>query len=98
MSSTGELFDIPIDGKAGLRQGAVSGESDMKTTGGLLEYIVRVDKLKARGMSDRAARITVDAAMYGLGCVEGTMRVKIQKELEEENGTHKESDSSPVHG
>ncbi len=57
----------------------------MKTTGGLLEYIVRVDKLKARGMTDRAARIVIDAAMYGIGCIEGVVRARIQKELEADN-------------
>ena len=33
-----------------------------------------------RGLSARAATITVDAAMYGIGCVEGEIRARIEKE------------------
>ena len=43
------------------------------------EYRKRVANLIAfRGMSDRAARIVVDAAMYGIGCIEGEVRARIE--------------------
>ncbi len=32
------------------------------------------------GMAFRAARTVVDAAMYGIGCTEGTVREKIERE------------------
>jgi hypothetical protein len=35
-----------------------------------------------RKMSPKAAMIVVDAAMFGIGCIEGTVRVRIQKEME----------------
>ena len=58
------------------------------------EYRKRVANLIAfRGMSDRAARIVVDAAMYGKGCVEGKVREDIERKkkepLSEEKGLTK---------
>jgi hypothetical protein len=38
-----------------------------------------------RMMSIRAAVTVVDAAMFGIGCVEGTVRAEIQKRIEAEN-------------
>ena len=44
----------------------------------------RTDRVAAlqvnRGMTARAATITVDAAMYGIGCVEGEVRARIERE------------------
>ena len=46
-----------------------------------LEWTARVAALQVnRGMTARAATITVDAAMYGIGCVEGMIREKIERE------------------
>jgi hypothetical protein len=42
------------------------------------ERIIRLQT--GRGMTPRAATITVDAAMYGIGCVEGMIREKIERE------------------
>ena len=42
------------------------------------ERIIRLQM--GRGMTPRAATITVDAAMYGIGCVEGEVRARIEKE------------------
>lgn len=43
------------------------------------EYRMRVDSLILdRGMTPRAAKIVVDAAMYGIGCTEGTVRADIE--------------------
>ena len=42
------------------------------------ERIIRLQT--SRGMTPRAATITVDAAMYGIGCVEGEVRARIEKE------------------
>ena len=42
------------------------------------ERIIRLQT--SRGMTPRAATITVDAAMYGIGCVEGMIREKIERE------------------
>ena len=46
-----------------------------------LEWTARVAALQVnRGMTPRAATIVVDAAMYGIGCVEGMIREKIERE------------------
>ena len=46
-----------------------------------LEWTARVAALQVnRGMTARAATITVDAAMYGIGCTEGEVRARIEKE------------------
>ena len=46
-----------------------------------LEWTDRVAALQVnRGMTSRAATIVVDAAMYGIGCVEGEVRARIEKE------------------
>ena len=42
------------------------------------ERIIRLQT--SRGMTPRAATIVVDAAMYGIGCVEGMIREKIERE------------------
>jgi len=45
------------------------------------EWTARVAALQVnRGMTPRAATITVDAAMYGIGCTEGMIREKIERE------------------
>lgn len=45
------------------------------------EWARRVGQLiVVRGMSGRAARIVVDAAMFGIGCLEGTVRKQIEEE------------------
>ena len=49
-----------------------------KDTSSRGEYVARLTALIERGMTRRAAETVVDAAMFGLGCTEGTMRVKIQ--------------------
>jgi hypothetical protein len=45
------------------------------------EYWRRVARLvlRPRSMTLRAARIVIDAAMFGIGCVEGEVRAKIAK-------------------
>ena len=46
-----------------------------------MERAERIIRLQTgRGMTPRAARIVVDAAMYGIGCTEGKMREKIERE------------------
>src|ERR1700685_1396510 len=40
--------------------------------------------LRPRSMTLRAAGIVVDAAMYGIGCTEGTARIKIQAAIDAE--------------
>ena len=43
------------------------------------EYQNRVlDLIEKRGMSPRAATIVIDAAMYGIGCIEGEVRAAIE--------------------
>jgi len=43
------------------------------------EYEYRVMRLMLdRDMSHRAAKIVVDAAMYGIGCTEGRVRERIE--------------------
>lgn len=47
------------------------------------EYIARVSRLIfERMMTARAAHIVVDAAMYGIGCSEGTVRKRIEAQRE----------------
>lgn len=47
-------------------------------------YWERVMRLviRPRSMSLRAAHIVVDAAMYGIGCVEGAVREEQQKRID----------------
>ena len=49
-----------------------------KDTSSRGEYVARLTALIVRGLSRRAAETVVDAAMFGLGCTEGTMREAIQ--------------------
>jgi hypothetical protein len=43
--------------------------------------MTRIDRLMTvRGMTLRAARTVVDAAMFGVGCVEGEVRERIELE------------------
>jgi len=43
------------------------------------EYEIRVVYLMTeRDMSLRAAKIVVDAAMFGVGCIEGEVRAKVE--------------------
>jgi hypothetical protein len=52
-------------------------------------YAARVARLIfERQMTARAARTVIDAAMYGKGCVEGTVRAKIQLELTKNGENH----------
>ncbi len=45
------------------------------------EYWERVLRLMfIRRMTARAARTVIDAAMYGIGCVEGEVRSRIERE------------------
>jgi hypothetical protein len=44
------------------------------------ERFERIWHLVEDGMAFRAARTVVDAAMYGIGCTEGTVREKIERE------------------
>lgn len=37
-------------------------------------------RLMKRGLNPRAANIVLNAAMYGIGCTEGVMREKIERE------------------
>ena len=48
----------------------------------MLEWLDRVKSLQKRGLSHHAAVIVVDAAMLGIGCLEGEVRKRIQKELD----------------
>ena len=45
-------------------------------------YWERIQRLvlRPRSMTLRAAHIVVDAAMYGIGCTEGTVRKQIEEE------------------
>jgi hypothetical protein len=45
-------------------------------------YWERIVRLVERGLTLRAAHIVVDAAMFGIGCVEGTVRVEQQKRID----------------
>jgi hypothetical protein len=60
------------------------------------EYVARIMRLRDRGMTLKAAAVVIDAAMFGLGCIEGLARVRIQKELEGENDAIGQSDSGTV--
>ena len=53
----------------------------------MYEYSQRIMRLvdAPRLMSIRAATITVDAAMFGIGCVEGDMRAKIEAQKKSPN-------------
>lgn len=47
----------------------------------LAEWFARVRSLMdRRGMSYRGAKTVVDAAMFGIGCLEGEVRERIAKE------------------
>jgi hypothetical protein len=50
----------------------------------IYERACRILKLAGppRLMDFRAAMIVVDAAMFGIGCLEGEVREKIQKEID----------------
>jgi hypothetical protein len=53
-----------------------------KDTSSRGEYVARLTALLNRGLTRRAAETVVDAAMFGLGCTEGTRREEIQKALD----------------
>lgn len=57
---------------------------------------VRITRLveKPRCMTPRAAAIVVDAAMFGIGCLEGEVRKKIQEEQDADTLHTAGSDSS----
>ena len=47
----------------------------------MLQRISRIWKLMFyRGMAFEAARTVVDAAMFGIGCIEGQVRARIEEE------------------
>ena len=48
------------------------------------EFCARINRLVRRGMTTKAARIVVNAAMFGEGCIEGQKREQIQKEIDEQ--------------
>jgi hypothetical protein len=51
------------------------------------EYNARVARLiYEREMTARAAKTVVDAAMYGIGCIEGEVRKRIEDEKARANG------------
>jgi len=60
-----------------MRQPRYKFESDAQQD----EYWKRVARLvlRPRSMSMRAAQTVIDAAMFGRGCVEGTVRARIQE-------------------
>jgi hypothetical protein len=48
------------------------------------EWWHRLEHLRVRkGMTPRAARIVLDAAMYGIGCTEGKIREEIERKKQE---------------
>ena len=49
----------------------------------IVEYRSRICALMARGMTQRAATVVIDACMYSEGCPEGRVREQIEKEKEE---------------
>jgi len=56
---------------------------DRTVTTGREEFHLRVERLmEERGMTERAATVVVKAAMYGDGCVESTVRARIERENE----------------
>ncbi len=57
---------------------AVADEDERETRIWRLIYL--------RGMSPRAAATVVDAAMFGIGCIEGNVRREVQKKLDEAGG------------
>ena len=50
----------------------------------LIERALRITALveKPRCMTVREAHIVVDAAMFSIGCIEGTVRAEIQKRID----------------
>ena len=53
----------------------------------MYEYAHRIQRLvdAPRLMSIRAATITVEAAMFGIGCTEGDVRAKIEAQKKSPN-------------
>ena len=51
----------------------------------------RITRLTERGMTAKAAAIVVDAAMFGIGCLEGEVRARIEAQKQKEK--HDEPDS-----
>jgi hypothetical protein len=61
------------------------------------EFCRRMNQLvDVRRMSKRAAMMVVDAAMFGIGCVEGEVRDRIQKELEASDESKRESNTGTL--
>lgn len=57
--------------------------SDPLLCGPIHEWCERIDRLvRERGMSKQAAVIVIDAAMFGIGCVEGKVREDQQKRID----------------
>ena len=54
----------------------------------MYEYSQRIMRLvdAPRLMSIRAATITVEAAMFGIGCIEGEVRARIEAQKKEPHG------------
>jgi hypothetical protein len=61
-----------------------------------VERDCRIENLSRIGMTYRAAATVVDAAMFGIGCIEGEVRARIEAEKVRPNGNHIESDSGPI--
>ncbi len=46
------------------------------------EWDARMAKLLARGLTPRAANVVLAAAMFGIGCTEGTVRAQVEAQKE----------------
>lgn len=62
------------------------------------ERFARIDRLVTqRGMTATAAAIVVDAAMFGIGCLEGEVRARIEAQKHKEtNEPNSESSARSV--
>ncbi len=62
------------------------------------ERAERITRLveKPMMMTPQAAAVVVDAAMFGIGCVEGTVRARIQADKEKANVEGSKNNSGPV--
>ena len=47
------------------------------------DYDRRLEKLLERGLSPREASIVLNAAMFGIGCIEGEVRARIEAQKKE---------------
>ena len=72
--------------------------NDPKCPKKLFERAARITRLieKPRCMTPEAAATVVDAAMFGIGCIEGTVRDRIQADKEKANDTRSKNNPGPV--